>query len=1100
MNSQFEDPKGTWRECENAWARWLNLQGYTVHLLSGAVGNATTTLAPLATTPGPAVRQPDISAAKAGVTEYWEVKFRSSPDIDPVTGVHHYWMSRAAFNDYRRLARATQLDVNVILFEAPTATSPEGRWLRASTRELRDSGQGGTRPGRDGRPINAWIWPVSAMTEVPGPPIGTGAEAAPILHDEGEGVWLDDAALERAERRRRWPEPGQTSDGPQEGEDDTARRLIDSSMAAGLAALCSALGITPLPRYSVTLVGDSTRTDDLLALIDYGIRVFTVTEEPLKTTMPVEQLDALRGARLLEDAVVMGLPPGAMWAVDGRATDGDATNFHAAMKRADEVGGLNYGQWRVVHAPEGENVLVRAGAGTGKTEVMAERMLFLLSTQRAPAKGSPNASQLTPGHFAFVTFTGEAALQMRGRLSRTLMLRQRLCCHCVSPVVAWMLQLSGARVSTIHSFAKELIQQTGAAVGYAPNFRVGQLTMDFRHQLQAHLSPALFGLNSTLSPHDKRAVPPTFEWEDHLEAIWRGLENKGLPLMQLDGGTAPEFDWGAPQAGKFGPEVFSITQSTLKHLATTFGERCRDAQVVPTSQLVPLAVSSVQESTGQGMKELKHLFVDEFQDTDALQIRLFLDVHQRTGAAMFAVGDIKQGIYRFRGATGNAFNELEHAVDERGLKTFTVYGLTRNFRSGRKLLDSLHPLFNAWGQEALLPYGTADALRADEGSGADESRGVQSSVRTRWSNYAAAQQAADVILGWRATHPDAPLAILCRENWQAREVKDRISEKGGRCLVYVGGEFFQTPAVAEVRVLLEAITMPIDNAALLELAESRWGAGILSAGPPDLLAETDAEAWRNTETTLTSWRSRMGTLEHDDTLGTTDLQGLRQRLLILRGLLTRSSVVGLLVDCVAWFAPDAVERPAEVGDERARYSNCINHLITLISNTFDDGAASPMQVLEWLRLQIAVNHDEDEPFEQSTLMAKGVTVALSVHKAKGLEYDRVLIPFTSKAFERKTPARGRTEVSVLDRPTEKPLLMWRWRPRRQDDVIANYPAVGLSTRENQHEVLLEETRLLYVALTRARHEVHVFRCRSGGVQGEPDSWSDLLSAPWSQNG
>ena len=110
-------------------------------------------------------------------------------------------------------------------------------------------------------------------------------------------------------------------------------------------------------------------------------------------------------------------------------------------------------------------------------------------------------------------------------------------------------------------------------------------------------------------------------------------------------------------------------------------------------------------------------------------------------------------------------------------------------------------------------------------------------------------------------------------------------------------------------------------------------------------------------------------------------------------------MVGLLVDCAASF-PDAVERPGEKDEERSRYSNCLNHLITLISNTFDDGSASPLQVLEWLRLQIAANTNEDEPYEQATLMADGVTVALSVHKAKGLEYDRVVLPFTTKPFVR----------------------------------------------------------------------------------------------------
>ena len=287
---------------------------------------------------------------------------------------------------------------------------------------------------------------------------------------------------------------------------------------------------------------------------------------------------------------------------------------------------------------------------------------------------------------------------------------------------------------------------------------------------------------------------------------------------------------------------------------------------------------------------------------------------------------------------------------------------------------------------------------------------------------------------------------------------------------------------------------PHDPAALLELAESRWGAGILGAEAPDEVSEDAAGSWRRAERAPIDWRARLGTLARADRMGTGDLRGFSERVTILRQLLTRTSVVGLLVDCIAWFAPDAVERPGDKKGERDQYSNCLNHLITLISNTFDDGTASPLQVLEWLRLQIATNDDEDEPYEQSTLMAEGVTVALTVHKAKGLEYDRVLVPFTTKSFTRESnPQKGRTEVSVLQRRASEAVLVWRWSPPRGARVFVNYVQGGPDDRDNKREMVLEEARLLYVALTRARYEAHVFRRPARQPVQEPDSWSELLS-------
>lgn len=1096
MVSQFEDPDALWSQCERAWATWLNQMGYTVHLLSGAVGNATTTLAPMAQTPSAAARQPDIVAMKPGLTEYWEVKYRSAPEVDPVTGVRQHWMSRQAFQDYRRLAHSDQLPFHLILFEGPTATHLKGRWLRASLRELRDAGHREKRPARNGQSIEAWVWPVSAMTEVEGPDLAPTAAAtlSPILPNEGVGEWLDDAALEEAERRRRWPE-GQTAAAEGPGRiprGDVARRLIDESHATALAAVSRRLGLPLVPQYSVTRVGPLQDADDVLALIEYGIRVFLVTKDTLSSHLPPAQLAAFQGARLLEYAQVPETHGAVHWAVDGTVVAGDPSAFDAAMSRAEAAEGFNYGQWRVVHAPHAENILVRAGAGTGKTETMTERMVFLLATHQTAAKGTASSGELTPGHFAFVTFTKEAALQMRTRLARTLMLRQRLCQYCVPPVVAWMLQLNNASISTIHTFAKRTIQLTGASVGYAPNFRVSSLTMPFRRLLQTRLSPDLADLTRRLGPGAARNAPPAYAWEDHLEAVWTGLENNGLPLMRLEGGPAPQIAWGTTQGNQLSKDVLAITERTLRGVAEDFRGLCREEQVIPTSQLIPLAVAGASKSSDR-LPDLRYIFVDEFQDTDAMQIELFLQIHRHTGANMFVVGDVKQGIYRFRGAAGNAFAQLDERVHQLGLAGFQPYGLTKNFRSGKSLLDSLHPVFLSWGKRGWLEYKPDEKLRAGSAQRPDISLPVSYVDRRSWSDQASAAEAAATILRWRADRASDSLAILCRENWQARMVQEAIRERGGHCVVYVGGEFFRTPAVTEARTFLEALLAPSDASALLQLAETRWGAGVVGSQPPDVLVEEDAQGWRAAGDTPVDWRSRFGSLVASGNLRTDDLRGLSSRLGILRRLLNRSSVVGLLVDCTAWFAPDAVERPCERDEDRRQYSHCLNHLITLISDTFDDGSASPLQVLEWLRLQIATNTDEDEPYEEGALTAAGATVALSVHKAKGLEYDRVVLPFTTKPFVRTRPRKG-TEVAVLRRGNATPALLWRWAPPR-GQVFANYRPDDPDDKDNLHEAMLEEARLLYVALTRARTQAIAFRTPVARVPDTPNSWSDLLSSP-----
>ena len=84
-------------------------------------------------------------------------------------------------------------------------------------------------------------------------------------------------------------------------------------------------------------------------------------------------------------------------------------------------------------------------------------------------------------------------------------------------------------------------------------------------------------------------------------------------------------------------------------------------------------------------------------------------------------------------------------------------------------------------------------------------------------------------------------------------------------------------------------------------------------------------------------------------------------------------------------------------------------------------------------------------------------------------------------------------MSVLRRSGTEAALLWRWSPLRQQQVFANYEDDGNDDRDNTREAMLEEARLLYVAMTRARSEVRGLRRPATQVPQVPNSWSDLLS-------
>ena len=148
-----------------------------------------------------------------------------------------------------------------------------------------------------------------------------------------------------------------------------------------LDVLRRSLGVPFFPRYSVLRVGiDRVDVDDLIGLVEYGIRVFVVASSEPVHALRGDVLAAYRDARLLEWAVVPDADFHESWVVDGDGIDELPEQTRALLEAADDAGTLNLAQYKVVHAPADADVVVSAGAGTGKTETMSERIVYLLAT------------------------------------------------------------------------------------------------------------------------------------------------------------------------------------------------------------------------------------------------------------------------------------------------------------------------------------------------------------------------------------------------------------------------------------------------------------------------------------------------------------------------------------------------------------------------------------------------------------------------------------------------------------------------------------------------------------------------------------------------
>lgn len=321
-----------------------------------------------------------------------------------------------------------------------------------------------------------------------------------------------------------------------------------------------------------------------------------------------------------------------------------------------DLDGLNERQKEAVTTTEGR-VLVLAGAGSGKTRVLIERIAYLLLE-----KG------VEPESILALTFTNKAAKEMRERLLarvKSLALSKQM-------IDRIKKQLT---IATFHSFALKMLRQMGPAFGLERRFTLYS-EYDMRRLYQRLIRELLVGegelpsLQQTLSLIDKartaRLCPKEIEegTSEHCQAVFTSTESWHRQFC----GQLLERMRSALSAYR------ALDFQGLIEKLLEFVERGLDGQDLSPSQSKALEKLSV----------LRYLMIDEYQDTDPIQDALAISIAsfsagiRRDGKAnLCVVGDDDQSIYAWRGA--QIKNILEFAADH-------VVKLEQNYRSTKTIL------------------------------------------------------------------------------------------------------------------------------------------------------------------------------------------------------------------------------------------------------------------------------------------------------------------------------------------------------------------------------------------------------------------------------
>ena len=403
---------------------------------------------------------------------------------------------------------------------------------------------------------------------------------------------------------------------------------------------------------------------------------------------------------------------------------------------------LNPQQLEAVTLPHG-SALVLAGAGSGKTRVLTTRIAWLLAT-----------GQASPLSVLAVTFTNKAAREMLLRLSA------------LTPM-----SVRGMWIGTFHGLCNRMLRA---------------------HHRDANL-PQLFQIMDTA---------------DQLALIKRmykahNLDDDRFPPRQLAWFIAAAKEAGLrPPAVEAGDE---FARRQVEHYAL-YEAMCQREGAVDFAELLLRSyelLAGNESIRRHYQRRFSHLLVDEFQDTNLLQVR-WLRLLAGTDAAVFAVGDDDQSIYAFRGASAANMQNFER--DFGGSRPVRLIKLEQNYRSHGHILDAANALIRhnraRLGKELWTSEGKGEPVRAFAApSDLDEAAFV-----------------VDVVKGLSDEGvPLSEIALLYRSNAQSRVLEHALFNAGLPYRVWGGMRFFERAEVKHALGYLRLVAAPDDDGALLRV-------------------------------------------------------------------------------------------------------------------------------------------------------------------------------------------------------------------------------------------------------------------------------------------
>ena len=761
-------------------------------------------------------------------------------------------------------------------------------------------------------------------------------------------------------------------------------------------------------------------------------------------------------------------------------------------------------------------LLVVAGAGSGKTATMAQRVVYLVAT-----------GQVRPDQVLGLTFTRKATAELDQRVaSRLTGLGAAGMLPATAPDgaetggdTADATDVGEPMIATYNSFAGSLVRDHGLRIGVDPDSTL--ITQARSWQIVTSLLEArTLPLPSESLIHNASAA---LVLSDALSQNLLSIDEAATDLADLtEQFTALAAIKGCKTLVGKAPAVMAEWEALLDVVAELHAHK-RHHGLLDFGDQIALACAiaeSVPEAAAQVRAQYPAVLLDEFQDTSVAQVRLLSALFADSGVT--AVGDPHQAIYGWRGASAAAldtfhqrFNPTGTALLESGTsaaEATPVLELSTSWRNDSTILEvanvvsaplrsgvvedgdpvgehlTVAPLRARPAAFGLEPGAAFGAFLQDP---AEEARTVVAFLAERWS-------------------PSAEMAVLCRTRAQMDPIAAELEEAGLPYTIIGLGGMLYVPEVADVRALLTVASNPErgDRVARLltgfgigardlralaslarELTRPTTEGDQTGSGAHGDQAETDSPLLSEALDTLLRWHEDGAQEEQEEAAVVRDLTeagravALRTARAIRR---TREAICLPLPDLVA-LAEQTLDLDIEIA---ARVGHPMGHRAldsfheTARAFAADTDAPTLTGFLEWLD---AAEEHEDAMSAPEVEPSPGAVQLLTVHAAKGLEWDIVAVPGMVEQVFPSYTSSAKVDLSVVETGWMGSTSTFPFPLRADADDLPPFSVGGLDPAVTDKPLLAEtmtaykealgrhslreERRLAYVAFTRARHEL-----------------------------